>query len=90
MHYRIDYSTPRIKARKGCTLLRLPVLTLLSFLLFLYLVTALWPEGAEYLLTSVHDLRARTAAALNHLEDAVLERNLPAAVFSDFFRTLWP
>ena len=45
MSYRIDYRPSQKKSRMG--FLRLPVLTVLCFLLFLFLVNTYWPEGAD-------------------------------------------
>ena len=83
MSYRIDYRTAQ-KNRH----MRLPVLTLLCFLLFLFLVSALWPEGTEYIRTSVSHFRLKTAAAFRLLEGEALQGEPLAAVFSDFFQSL--
>ena len=86
MGYRIDYE----KAQKQLRIvhMRLPVLTLLSFHLFLLLVNSLWPEGAEYLHNSLHLLRLKTAGVLNVLEADILNRESLTAVFSDIFHSL--
>ncbi len=83
MSYRIDYRAAQKKLH-----IRLPALTLLSFLLFLLLVSTLWPEGAEYIRSSACQIRIKTAAALNLLEEEAFQGEPLTAVFSDFFQSL--
>ena len=88
MGYRIDYGTPQKKFYKGMLRMRLQVLTLLSFLVFLLLVNLLWPAGAEYLRNTALLFREKTVAALNLLEENFLSREPLASVFSDVLQIL--
>lgn len=85
MSYRIDYCTKKKLLRDG--LFRLSVLTILSFMLFLLLVNAMWPEGTALIHESVYQLRMRTAAALNLLEENYQNREQLTAVFSDLIQS---
>lgn len=49
MGYRIQYPTVRKLRNRGNVRVRLPVLTVFIFFLFLVLVRLLWPEGAQQL-----------------------------------------
>ena len=89
MSYRIDYRSQH-GINRNRSMLRLPLLTVLSFLLFLFLVNAFWPEGAEYIRFSVSRFQTRTTAALNVLEEGVLYGEPLTAAFSDFFQSLRP
>lgn len=66
------------------------MLTVLCFLLFLFLVNTFWPEGAAYLQASICQIQARTAAALNLLEADILDGEPLTAAFSDFFQSFHP
>ncbi len=85
MSYRIDYRTKNKLVRNGY--FRLPVLAILSFMLFLLLVNAMWPEGTALIQESVYQLRLRTAAALNLLEENYQNREQLTAVFSDLIQS---
>lgn len=85
MSYRINYCTKKKLLCNG--FFRLPVLTILSFMLFLLLVNAMWPEGTALIHESVYQLRLRTAAALNLLEENFQNREQLTAVFSDLIQS---
>lgn len=86
MSYRIDYGfLHKNKHRR-----RLPMLTVLSFLLFLFLVNTFWEEGVAYMQASICRLPARIAAALNLLEGDILAGEPLTAAFSDFFQSFHP
>ena len=88
MSYRIEYGSPQKKRIYG--LLRLPVLTALSFLLFLLLVNLFWTDGAELICSAIADIRSETADVLNTLEQDFLSGESLTAVFSDYIRSFEP
>ena len=85
MSYRIQYPSPHaaksIRQRK----IRLPLLTVLCFLLFLFLVNTFWPQGAAYMAEKMAVLRRSAAVmALDRLAEDLLRGEPLAAAFSEF------
>lgn len=86
MSYCIDYYRKREK-KQG----RLTVLTIMSLFLFLLLVNARWPEGAELVRTMFR--AAKDSTAVTALEGFAEELEVGAGVaqaFSEFFHVLLP
>lgn len=83
MSYRIQYGPPQKPFRSRLQFLRLHVLILVSFLVFLFLVNTMWPEGAEYIRNSAQMFRAKVGDALNILEENLVSKEPLVAVFSD-------
>ena len=88
MSCRIEYGYSQKKRMYG--ILRLPVLTALSFLLFLLLVNLFWTDGAELICSAIADIRSETADVLNTFEQDFLSKEPLIAVFSDLIRSFEP
>ncbi len=88
MSYRIHYQSTEKKLWAN---IRLPVLTVLCFLLFYGIVSCRWPEGAAYLSNKIHSLKESAAvASLNQLSDDLFRGEPLTEVFSDFCKGLYP
>lgn len=89
MGYHISYRSIHKKhVKKGCSL-RLPLLILVCFLLFLFLVQTQWPDGAEVLrnVFSFHG-DAVAVSALNDFAEELRQGEPLLAAFSQFCRKL--
>lgn len=84
MRYRIDYTTKH--RRKGRHLQRLAALTLLSFLLFLFLVNSHWTEGADYLQSWIPSIRITGMGdVMDRFAEKLYRDETLAEVFSSLF-----
>ena len=90
MGYHIVYQSGQTKCGRRRSI-RLPLLTMLCFVLFLILVEYLWPQGAEFLHTFLPGDRDSVAvSALDHLAEELRGgKNLQSAV-SGFLENLLP
>lgn len=80
MSYRIQYPQIRkLRGREGLHV-RLPALTALSFLLFLVLVTLLWPEGTSLIRNRI------PVTALEQFASDLQEGEAVITSFSDFIK----
>lgn len=85
MSYRIQYSSPYAAPCKKQSKIRLPLLTVLCFLLFLMLVNTFWPQGAEYMAEKMAALRQSAAVmALDRLAEDLFRGEPLSAAFSEF------
>ena len=84
MPYRIAYNNfPKSHGK------RRSIFTLVSFLLFLYLVYHFWPEGAEMLRCAALAVRnTATTTALDRFAEELAGGNSAAEAFSVFLRGL--
>ena len=91
MGYRIEYHTVQKKQRTFISFIRLPVLTILCFLAFLFLVDVMWPEGAALIQKSGLFSRSTVAvSALNDLADKLYCGEPLVTAFADFCGKLKP
>lgn len=91
MSYRIDYSSTGKQRGKAGVRLRLTVLTVLFFFLFLLLVNTMWEEGADLLHCFVLSVKVSPAlAALEHFAEDFLFGKSVSEAFSDFCEILIP
>ena len=89
MGYRIAYRAMPPKVCRKRFSVRLPILTLLCFSLFLVLVATLWPEGKAYLQEALLFSQETVAAsALNELAEELYAGAEPMTAFVDFFERL--
>lgn len=91
MHYRIDYGATTPKSRKKLACLRLPVLIVLCFFLFLVLVKQIWPEGSAVIGDIILRVRSSFAAkSLEQFADNFREGESVFSAFSFFCQSLSP
>ena len=91
MHYRIDYGDARRTGMKKVPCLRLPILIVLCFVIFLVLANQLWPEGSALIGDAV--LYVRNSSAVESLEqfaDNFRDGESVASAFSFFCQSLLP
>ena len=79
MSYRIRYPVLHKLRNKPGTTVRFPALTVLCFLIFLFLVNLLWPEGANWL------RKTMPVAGLDQVAFDLLHGETVYASLSDFF-----
>lgn len=85
MGYRIDYPQSGKMPGKKKSFSRVPLLTLLFFLLFLFLTGRFWPQGAQTLRAILLPGDAAvTAAALQDLTSALKTGEPLSNAFADF------
>ena len=87
MNYCISYRNPRRRTYSRLKYLRLHVLTLICFLLFLFMVNIMWHEGMDCLRNITLTLREKTSVVLNHIETGLLYKKPLSAVFSDILHS---
>lgn len=91
MGYRIEYHTVQRKQRTFVSFIRLPVLTIACFLIFLFLIDTTWPEGAALLEKSrLFSKGTAAASALNDLADELYCGEPIMTAFADFCGKLIP
>lgn len=91
MGYRIEYHTAQRKQHNFISFVRLPVLTMMCFLIFLFLVEAMWPDGAAWIQKS--GFFSGTIAAVSALNELAAELHCGeplVTAFSDFCGKLVP
>ena len=89
MGYHIDYLTGEGKSMRGKRRIRLPILSLLCFGVFLLLVECRWPEGRDFLRnTFLGDQKTIAVSALNDLADGLRHGEGLQTAFSDFWENL--
>ncbi len=83
MSYRIRYQSPQPGWSKS---LRLPILTILCFLLFVMLVNQNWQEGADYIKTGILFVqKSSITAAMDQFAGNLHRSESLSEVFSSFF-----
>lgn len=91
MSYRIQYPSPYAAPCKKQSKIRLPLLTVLCFLLFLFLVNTFWPRGAEYMGEKMAALRQSAAVmALDRLAEDLFRGEPLSTAFSEFCNGILP
>ena len=91
MSYRINYGSAHRKKGNPIAKFRLPALTALCFLAFLFLVNTFWPEGSDYLgeILAGQNTSASVVALERFAEE--LHHGEPLAeAFSAFLDTIQP
>ena len=91
MSYRINYgSSHRVKGNNAAKI-RLPALTALCFLLFLFLVHTFWPEGWACIDGILAGRRASASVmALDRFAEELHHGEPMTKVFSDFLSSIQP
>lgn len=85
MGYRILYHSVQKKPGNRGLSIRLPVLTLICFLLFLFLAHALWPEGTAAIQMVISTVREGEAfSVFNDLAEELRFGEPLVTAFSDF------
>jgi len=91
MSYRINYQSMESHWSKKRSHIRLPLLTVLCFLLFLWMVNHSWQEGADFLRSRLYSLKETAAAAALDQFAVELYRGEPlASAFSEFREMICP
>lgn len=91
MGYRIEYQRDQKGTFRIKNYTRIPVLTILCFFLFLFLVNAFWPDGAALLQkTRLYSKGIIALSALNDLANELHYGEPLVTAFSDFCGKLMP
>lgn len=91
MGYRIEYHTAQRKQGNFLRFVRLPLLTIVCFVIFLFLVGTLWPEGAAWIEKSGFFAKSMAAvAALDELADGLHYGEPLVTAFAEFYGKLMP
>ena len=91
MAYHIFYQSDKRKVKTRRSSLRFPVLLLLCFILFLYLVGSFWPDGTEFLRRTIrYENYFTITAKLNNLAEKLRYTKEPLAVFAEFCGKIVP
>ena len=91
MSYRINYGSSHKKKGSPAAKIRLPALTALCFLVFLFLVNAFWPEGSAYLDGILESSRVSASVmALDRFAEELYHGEPLAEAFSAFLDTIQP
>ena len=91
MSYRINYGSSHKKKGSPTAKIRLPALTALCFLVFLFLVNTLWPEGSAYLAGFLENRGASASVmALDRFTEELHHGEPLAEAFSAFWDTIQP
>ena len=91
MAYHIFYQSDKRKVKTRRSSLRFPVLLLLCFILFLYLVGSFWPDGTELLRRTIrYENYFTITAKLNNLAEKLRYTKEPLAVFAEFCGKIVP
>jgi len=89
MGYRIEYQSAQKKYANKSHYMRLPVLVVLCFFLFLFLVETLWPDGAALIRKAAfYPKEVIAVSALNDLADELRYGESLVTAFADFCRKL--
>lgn len=91
MSYRINYGSSHKKKGSPAAQIRLPALTALCLLVFLFLVNCFWPEGSAYL-NGIFDSSHTSASvmALDRFAEELYQGEPLAEAFSAFWDTIQP
>lgn len=91
MSYRIQYRSYHAKKRRLAIKMRLPALTVLSFLVFLFLVNIFWPEGSACLGGILENRMAMVSAgALDRFAAELYDGEPLTEAFSAFLDAIQP
>lgn len=91
MGYRIEYHTAQKRQGNYFYFIRLPLLTIVCFVIFLFLVGRMWTEGAELIQESGFLSKAMVAvSALDEFADELYYGEPLVTAFADFCGKLIP
>ena len=91
MSYRINYGSSHKKKGSPAGKIRLPALTALCFLVFLFLVNCFWPEGSAYLDGILASSRASASVmALDRFAEELCQGEPLVEAFFAFLDTIQP
>lgn len=91
MSYLIRYQSTRGTWLKKLTCIRLPLLAVLCFLLFVLMVNSFWPEGEAYIRSRTQARKESAAVmALDQLAEDLLRGEPLSAAFSELWNGIQP